>query len=106
MFVMVCVFCVLFLDDEVICVMEDVFGDICVWFLRLFRWLESSDWYVMIKFYGDVLEDQVGELGSDFVRIAWELNSILVEICVMGVFFDMCSFRVLWVGVWEKSKDG
>lgn len=63
------------------------------------RWTDRSSWHVTVKFFGEVPDQEVGELTGRIESVAGPSRAVDSRLLDVGAFPTLRRARVLWVGI-------
>jgi 2'-5' RNA ligase len=67
------------------------------------QWVQPASIHLTLKFLGDIKEVRVEEICRTLAKTAESTPSFTVEVRGLGVFPDLRSPRVLWLGLSERA---
>ncbi len=67
-------------------------------------WVKKENLHITIKFLGEIKENQVEIVEKVLSEVAKYIKSFEVEVKEMGVFPNINSPRVIWIGIKDETK--
>lgn len=67
------------------------------------RWVNEENIHLTIRFFGDVKEDQIGQITAVVSSALYDVPASEISLKGLGTFENSSSYHVLWAGIKDQS---